>query len=144
MNTSTSKILLNKGIKITQNECCVCYEKFIDINCDNLWDLYTKILEENKHNVTEDILCCSCASTNELCNELCYQDTFECLNCKNSVCNGCIMKMIYPDDEKCDNYDGNKTTMEETGRINCPICKTKEFFRLKITKHVKGYCGTSG
>jgi hypothetical protein len=138
MSASTIEILLNEGIKITTEECCVCYEKFIHISCDDLCDLYEKILEENKYNVTEDMLFCSCASTT-----LCYDDRFECLTCKNKVCYGCIMKMPDPDDEECDNYDGSKDTMEETGRITCPICKTKDF-RLKITKHLTDYCGARG
>lgn len=138
MNASTIEILLNEGIKITTEECCICYEKFIDISCDDLWDLYEKILEENKYNVTKDILFCSCAST-----ALCYDDRFECLTCKNNVCYGCIAKMEDPDDKECDNYDGSKDTMEETGRITCPICKTKDF-RIKFTKHLKGYCGARG
>jgi hypothetical protein len=136
MNASTIEILLNEGITIRPDECCICYEKFIDINACDLGDLYEKILEENKYNVTHDILLWSCAS-----NTLSYDDRFECLTCKNKVCYGCIMKMEDPDDDI--NIDGSKDNMEMTGRITCPMCKTKDF-RLKFTKHLKGYCGARG
>ena len=139
MNAYTNEILLNEGINITTEECCICYEKFIDISCDKLFDLYEKIVEEKIYDVKEHVLFNSCASTT-----LCYDDRFECLTCKNKVCYGCIMKMPDPDDEECDNYYGSKDTMEVTGRITCPICKTKDF-RLKIQGHVKGnYCGARG
>ena len=42
MNASTIEILLNEGLTIRPDECCICYEKFIDINCDDLCDLYEK------------------------------------------------------------------------------------------------------
>jgi len=139
MNATTMEILSNEGVKLHKEECCVCYERFINISCNSLSDLYEKILEENKYNVTNQILFCVCPSTT-----LCYDDRFECLTCKNKVCYGCIMKMPDPDDDECDHYDGSKDNMEESGRITCPICKTKDF-RLKIQGHLKGgYCGARG
>ena len=127
------EVLSNEGVNLHKEECCVCYENFIDTSCENLFDLYEKLVEEDKKYVIPD-------DDNWLWGSLSYDDRFECLNCKNKVCYGCIMKMPDPDDE-CDNYDGSKDTMEETGRITCPICRTKDF-RLKIQKHLKGgYCG---
>jgi hypothetical protein len=137
MNPSTIEILLSEGIQINTTDCCVCYENFINIKCNDLYDLYEKLIEEHKYNITEEIFYSSNSTT------LCYDDRFECLTCKNKVCYGCIMKMSDPDDEECDNYDGSKDTMEETGRITCPICRTKDL-RLKFTKHLKDYCGARG
>lgn len=34
-------------------------------------------------------------------------------------------------------------TMDETGIITCPICRTVDF-RLKYTPDTKGYCGARG
>ena len=136
MNESTIKILYSEGIKFKDVTCCVCYEKFIDIKCGDLFDLYEKITEEKKYNSDEK----------ELYDESCalsYYDRFECLTCKNKVCYGCIMKMPDQDDEECDNYDVRKDTMEESGRITCPICRTKDF-RLKLTRHLNSYCGARG
>ena len=48
MNESTIKILYSEGIKFKDVNCCVCYEKFIDIKCGDLFDLYEKITEEKK------------------------------------------------------------------------------------------------
>ena len=37
------RILTNEGFKFTENECCICYEKFIDnISFDKFLKLYWK------------------------------------------------------------------------------------------------------
>jgi len=134
MNESTIKILYSEGIKFKDAKCCVCYEKFIDIKCGDLFDLYEKITEEKKYNTDEK----------ELYDEsfgLSYYDRFECLTCQNKVCCGCIMKMPDHDDEETDIYI--KETMEQTGRVTCPICRTKDF-RLKLTRHLNSCCGARG
>jgi len=137
MNATMMQVLSNEGVKLHKEECCVCYEKFIDTSCDNLFDLYETLVEEDKKYIIPD-------DDNWLWGSLSYDDRFECLICKNKVCYGCIMKMPDPDDDECDNYDGSKDTMEYTGRITCPICRTKDF-RLKIQGHLKGgYCGARG
>ncbi len=129
------EVLSNEGVNLHNEECCICYEKFIDISCDKLFDLYEKIIEEEKKYII---------SIDDIdWGTLCYDDRFECLTCKNKVCYGCIMKMPDPD-EKYPDLAGDYDTMEETGRITCPICKTKDF-RLKIQGRLKGnYCGARG
>ncbi len=128
------EVLSNEGIKLHKEECCVCYENFIDTSIDSLFDLYDKIDEEKKYVLHDDGINWG---------TLCYDDRFECLTCKNKVCYGCIMKMPDPD-EKYPDLTGVYDSMEETGRITCPICRTKDF-RLKIQRHLKGgYCGARG
>ncbi len=134
------EVLSNEGVNLHNEECCICYEKFIDISCDKLFDLYEKLIEEEKVYVISD--------DDIAWGTLCYDDRFECLTCKNKVCYGCIMKMPDPCDNKRVDIFNNKNyfqdTMEETGIITCPICKTKDF-RLKIQRHLKGnYCGARG
>lgn len=136
MNATMMEVLYNEGVNLHKEECCVCYENFIDSSCDNLFDLYEKLVEEDKKYVIHDNYSWSWQS-------LSYDDRFECLTCKNKVCYGCIMKMPDPD-EKYSDITGVYDNMEETGRITCPICRTKDF-RLKIQGHLKGgYCGARG
>lgn len=141
MNATMMEVLYNEGVNLHKEECCVCYENFIDSSCGNLYDLYEKLVEEDKKYVIHD-------NCNWSWQSLSYDDRFECLTCKNKVCYGCIMKMPDPDDIKRIDMFNNKNyfqdTMEETGRITCPICRTKDF-RLKIQGHLKGgYCGARG
>lgn len=119
---------MNPTITLSNKKCGICYENFINNSWDELNDLYEKTMEEDKHTIDTML-------------GLCYDDRFECLICKNTICYICITKMPDPDDEECDNYDGSQDTMEMTGRITCPYCKTKDF-RLKILGHLnnKG-CG---
>jgi hypothetical protein len=134
MNIVMMDYLFNEGVKLHKEECCVCYERFIDISCDKLFDLYEKLVEEKNYVISDDDIAWGTLS---------YDDRFECLTCKNKVCYGCIMKMPDPD-EKYPDLSGDYDNMEETGRITCPVCKTKDF-RLKIQGHLKGgYCGARG
>jgi hypothetical protein len=124
--TTMTKVLSNEGVKLHKKECCVCYERFINISCDKLCDLYEKLVEEEeKYNIDWETLC------------LCYDDRFECLTCKNLVCYGCIKKIPDTDYIKrvdifnYNNYNYFQDNMNETSKITCPICRTKNF-KLKI------------
>ena len=54
MSTDTMiKILINEGLNFTENECCICYERFIDnISFVDLLNLCHKVFKE-KYNITE-------------------------------------------------------------------------------------------
>ena len=84
------KILTNEKFKFTENECCICYEKFIDnITFDELCKLYYRSFEE-KYNLNE----------HEFFGEnpvRCYNDRFECITCKNVVCDTCISNIPQKD-----------------------------------------------
>ena len=127
MNSYTFEILSNNGVKILDEECCICYEKFIDIDTFDLLHLYEKLESENKipKKLSQEIIN-TCAS-----NTLSYNDRFECVTCNNSkVCHGCISKSIDGTDE-AHGIEDEKDTMEHTRVITCPICKTTDY-RLKI------------
>ena len=125
MNASTIEILKKECVKILDIECCVCYEKFIDIDTFDLLDLYNKLKTENKYPIK------LLEEMNDSTGMLSYNDRFECITCLNTVCYGCIVEMPDQDDKECDNWDGSQDNMEMTGRITCPICRTKDY-RLKI------------
>ena len=127
-------------------ECVICYNKFINIKSNDYPTFLEKIQE--KSNLTErqkkhyeDITCC-----------MCYDDRFECLTCKNIVCEGCICKM--PDNKhgnQLDNYamfcNGyteevyETLTMESTGIITCPICRTIDYRQKYLPR---GCCAQRG
>ena len=101
------KILTNEGFKFTENECCICYEKFIDnISYDKFLKLYWKSFEE-KYNLNED----------DFDDVRCYNDRFECITCKNVVCDTCIQ--ITP--------DKNGAVGDFTEKFTCPICRTEDY-----------------
>lgn len=88
---SLARILSNNGVKILDEECCVCYENFIDIDSMDLLHLYEKLGSENKipKKLSQEIIS-TCAS-----NTLSYNDRFECVTCNSGkVCHGCISKSI--------------------------------------------------
>jgi len=101
------KILSNEGFHMTDKECCVCYEKFIANMCfDKLCKLYDNLLSK-KYNIKHE---------DEFFGEnpvRCYNDRFECLTCKNIVCDTCILNM----------RDKNGATGDKD-TIVCPICRT--------------------
>lgn len=108
------RILTNEGFKFTENECCICYEKFIDnITFDKLLNLYHKSFEE-KYNLNED----------EFFGEnpvRCYNDRFECLTCRNVVCDTCIQNIP---------QDGGAVG-DFTEKFTCPMCRT-EVYRFQV------------
>ena len=136
---NTIKILNLENVLLNK-ECVICYQKFINIKSNNYDIFYDKIKKKyklNYNNTFEDETTC-----------LCYDDKFECLTCKNTVCSSCIMNM--PDNENgkvkdgfamfCNGYTEEvfKTlTMDETGIITCPICRTKDY-RLLYTGKERG------
>ncbi len=118
------KILTNEGFKFTENECCICYEKFIDnITFDKLLNLYYKLFKE-KYNLNED-------DEDEFFGEepvRCYNDRFECINCKNVVCDTCIQNIPQEPDGRTGDY---------TTKFTCPICRTEDY-RFLITYYRLG------
>ena len=119
MNSYTFEILSNNGVKILDEECCVCYENFIDIDTFDLLHLYEKLGSENKipKKLSQEIIS-TCAS-----NTLSYNDRFECVTCNSGkVCHGCISKSI-DELDKAQGMLDEKDTMEHTRVITCPICE---------------------
>ncbi len=119
----TEKILLN-------DECVVCYKKFINIKDKDYIEFYDNI--KDKYNLPKE------NTFEDDTTSMCYDAKFECSICKNRVCCGCIMNM--PDYENgkrldgyamfCDDYKKEIYTyddMEITGIITCPICRTKDY-----------------
>ena len=103
------RILTNEGFKFTENECCICYEKFIDNICfDKLLKLYHTF--EEKYNLNEDEFW----GEN---NVRCYNDRFECITCKNIVCDSCIQNIPQKDGGIGD----------FTEKFTCPICRTEDY-----------------
>ncbi len=109
-------------------ECQICFEKFIKLTNDE----YYKFIEKNKNilpEIFEDNTCCRC-----------YEDRFECLTCKNTICRKCYWNFknhkYIPDirDYEFFNYVG---LLDENGfadgcagedcPIICPFCKTKDY-----------------
>jgi hypothetical protein len=118
MSTDTIiTILIKEGFNFAKNECCICYEKFIDnLSSDELFKVYYKSLRK-KYNLNDDNL-----DDDLFWSELrCYSDRFECLTCRNVVCDTCIQNIPQEDG----------ATGDFTTTFNCPICRTKDF-RYKI------------
>lgn len=90
------KFLNDKGFNFTKNNCCICYENFIDNISfdDDFWG-------ENPVR--------------------CYNDRFECITCRNVVCDTCIQNIPQEDG----------ATGDFTTKFICPICR-KEDLRYKI------------
>lgn len=100
------EILYKEGFTFTDNECCVCYEKFINNICfDKLCKLYDNLLSKKYNIQSEDDF----FGYNPV---RCYNDRFECLTCRNVLCDTCIQNM--PDENGA---TGDKET------IVCPICR---------------------
>jgi len=121
MNSLVEQILHAEDI-LLNDECVICYKKFINIKDKDYMEFYDKIIDKYKlpnQNIFEDETTC-----------MCYDAKFECSICKKNVCCGCIMNM--PDKkygEYIDKYS-NKTEyydMEYTGIISCPMCRTKDY-----------------
>jgi len=111
------RILTNEGFKFTENNCCICYEKFIDNICfDELLDLYSNLFKE-KYNLNDD----TGHDEDEFWGEnpvRCYNDRFECLTCKNVVCDTCITHIPQ---KNC------ATGGDFTEKFTCPMCRTEDY-----------------
>ena len=134
---SVENILITEGI-ILDEECVVCYKNFINVKDSNYIQFLEKIKEKYKLSETENRY----FEDETTC--LCYDDDyqFKCLTCKNKVCSSCIMNM--PDVENgkvedgydmfCNDYARDENgeivkiyrtlSMDETGIITCPVCRT--------------------
>ena len=122
---NTEAILMNENV-VLDKECVVCYKNFINIKDSDYYEFLNKIKEKYKieQNFEDETTC------------LCYDARFECLTCKNIVCSSCIMNM--PDNKhgkQLNNvamfFNGyteevfETLTMDETGIVTCPICRTE-------------------
>jgi hypothetical protein len=93
-------------------ECCVCYEKFINLQYND----YEEVIEEIKIQYGEE----ECELfENEFPDWLCFDSRFICLTCKhNDMCYGCLIDLtnenisIYPECEKIN-------------IVNCPFCRSE-------------------
>jgi len=109
-------------------ECEICFEKFIKLT----YEKFDKFYKNNKAilpETFEDDNCCRC-----------YEDRFECLTCKNTVCRKCYWSFknhkYRPDDEYIEDYE-YFGELDEDGLvegcpgedcpITCPFCRTKDF-----------------
>jgi hypothetical protein len=135
MNSLVEKILEAENI-LLNDECVICYKKFINIKDKDYNEFYNQIRDKYKlpnQNIFEEETTC-----------MCYDAKFECLICTNKVCCGCIMNIPdYENGKYIDKYN-NKIEyhdMEYTGVITCPICRTKDYKLLYkyILEHIKHY-----
>lgn len=134
MNSLIEEILNTENV-LLNDLCVICYKKFINIKDKEYNKFYDKIKDKyklnRKNNIFEDETTC-----------MCYDAKFECTNCKNFVCCGCIMNMLDKENGKYIDKYNNKIEyhdMEYTGIITCPICRTKDYKLLYkyILEHVK-------
>jgi len=134
MNSLVEQILKVEDC-LLNDECVVCYKKFINIKDKYYTEFYNKL--NDKYKLKETIF-----ENETSC--MCYDAKFECLTCKFFVCCGCIMNM--PDTENGEYKDkyNDKIAyqdMDYTGIITCPICRTKDYKLLYkyILDDVKSY-----
>jgi len=109
-------------------ECQICLDLFIKLT----YKEYDKFLKDNEkllpYTFEDDTCCCL------------YQDRFECLVCKNIICQKCIWSLknhkFIPDDWCIDDYE-YFGELDEDGfadgvpgqdcPIICPFCRTKDY-----------------
>lgn len=130
------KILFLEQI-LLDKECVICYNKFINIKDKDHDKFLDKITE--KYNLNED----EKDIFGEYIYIMHYDTRFECLICKNSVCESCNYEQIDENSEELiqisvgrrvnglpqELYE--KPSMLDTGTITCPVCRTKDI-RMKI------------
>ena len=109
-------------------ECQICFEKFIKLTNEK-FDIFYKNNKEFLPETFEDDNCCRC-----------YEDRFECLTCKNTVCRKCYWSFknhkFKPDDEYIEDYEASGN-LDEDGMVEgwpgedcpiiCPFCRTKDY-----------------
>ena len=117
-------------------ECKICFENFIKLTNKD-FDNFLNENEELLPETFEDDYCCRC-----------YEDRFECLKCKNVICQKCYWNFnnhkFKPDDDYIEDYeyfgdldeDGlTEGCPGEDCPIICPFCRTKDykiFYRNQI------------
>jgi len=102
------KFLNDKGFNFTKNNCCICYENFIDnISFVELLKLSKKFIDDDDFWGENPVRC--------------YNDRFECITCRNIVCDTCIQNIPQEDG----------ATGDFITKFTCPICR-KEDFRYQI------------
>ena len=135
-------ILLNK-------ECVICYSNLINIKSEN----YDKFLEKIKikYKLSKNSILNFEHATAHLCND----ERFECLTCRKIICCECLARIPDPSPDpklaferlvmetesvswqsflsliSAESYHDNFYSVEDTGVVTCPVCRTKDF-RLKI------------
>jgi len=109
-------------------ECKICFEKFIKLT----YEEFEKFYKDNKEFLSktfEDDNCCRC-----------YEDRFECLKCRNVVCQQCYWNFknhkFKPHDDYIEDYEYDGELDEnllvegcpgEDCPIICPFCRTKDY-----------------
>ena len=123
------RILTNEGFKFTENECCICYEKFIDnITFHELLKLRSNLFKE-KYNLNDDTL----NDEDEFFGEnpvRCYNDRFECLTCRKVVCDTCIQHIPRENGDTCIQHiprENGATGGDFTEKFTCPMCRTEDY-----------------
>ena len=121
------KLLIINKIK-NDIECQICFEKFIKLT----YDAFEKFCKDNKEflpKTFEDDNCCRL-----------YEDRFECVKCKNIVCQKCYWSFknhkFKPDDDYIEDYE-YFGELDENGLVEgcpgeecpivCPFCRTKDY-----------------
>jgi hypothetical protein len=109
-------------------ECQICFEKFIKLTNEK-FDIFYKENNDFLPDTFEDDNCCRC-----------YEDRFECLTCKNTICRACYWSFknhkFKPDDEYIEDYEASGN-LDEDGLVEgcpgedcpiiCPFCRTKDY-----------------
>ena len=118
-------------------KCIICYNNFINIKDREHDEFLDKITK--KYNLSKK----QQNSFDSYTNYRHYDTRCECLICKHSVCEDCILQQEDPDsDEVFQITQGRrvngvsqeiyeKSNMLDSGIITCPVCRTKDF-RIKI------------
>ena len=138
INMDIEKILSLEGI-LLNNECVICFNKFINIKDRDYYNFYDKIKEKYHLQLSPRFF--RKFEENTTC--MCYDARNECLICKNSVCYSCLDKQDDPFGEQQLNNAAmfvngyteevyEKLFMADTGIIKCPICQTIDY-RQKIS-----------
>lgn len=130
---NTEYILETENL-LTSKECVICLNEFINIKNTQ----YNKFLEYiiDKYNLNKK----DSTQFEEETTTRCYDDHFECLICKNRICETCIEQMQSPCGTKeLDNsamYMNDYTrdiyyyfSSQDTGIIKCPICRNMDYRR---------------
>jgi len=112
----------------TDIECKICFEKFIKLT-NKQFDKFYKENEELLPETFQDDNYCRC-----------YEDRFECLQCKNIICQRCYWSFknhqFKPQESLIDYYEASGN-LDDDGMVEgcpgedcpiiCPFCRTKDY-----------------